>query len=93
MVAFAVHESGRREVIGIEIAEAETKAGRSAFLRELRAHGLQGVRLCVADDHLGLKGPGRQGPRVPRQRLHRALHLCQTYDLSAGKLTTRARDL
>jgi hypothetical protein len=27
LVAFAVHESGRREVIGIEIAESETEAG------------------------------------------------------------------
>lgn len=55
MVAFAVHESGRREVIGIEIAESETEAGWAAFLRELRARGLQGVRLAVSDDHLGLK--------------------------------------
>jgi transposase-like protein len=47
MVAFAVHESGRREVIGIEIAESETEAGWAAFLRELRARGLEGVRLAV----------------------------------------------
>ena len=55
MVAFAVHESGRREVIGIEIAESETEAGWAAFLRELVARGLEGVRLCVSDDRLGLK--------------------------------------
>lgn len=55
MVAFAVHESGRREVIGIEIAESETEAGWAAFLRELRARGLGGVKLAVSDDHLGLK--------------------------------------
>jgi len=54
MVAFAVHESGRREVIGIEIAESETEAGWAAFLRELVARGLEGVRLAVSDDHLGL---------------------------------------
>lgn len=55
MVAFAVHESGRREVIGIEIAESETEAGWAAFLRDLRARGLGGVKLAVSDDHLGLK--------------------------------------
>jgi transposase-like protein len=55
MVAFAVHSSGRREVIGIEIAESETEAGWAAFLRELVARGLEGVRLAVSDDHLGLK--------------------------------------
>lgn len=68
MVAFAVHESGRREVIGIEIAEAETEAGWAAFLRELRARGLQGVRLCVSDDHLGLKAAVAKVLGCPWQR-------------------------
>lgn len=55
MVAFAVHESGRREVIGLQTAETETEAGWAAFLRDLRARGLDGVKLAVSDDHLGLK--------------------------------------
>ncbi len=55
MVAFGVHDSGRREVIGIEIAESETEAGWAAFLRDLRARGLAGVQLAVSDDHPGLK--------------------------------------
>ncbi len=74
MVALAVHESGRREVIGIEIAEPETEASWAAFLRELRARGLEGVRLAVSDDHLGLKAGDRQGDRLPLAALHRALH-------------------
>jgi len=68
MVAFAVHESGRREVIGIEIAESETEAGWAAFLRELRARGLAGVRLCVSDDHLGLKAAIAKVLGCPWQR-------------------------
>ena len=68
MVAFAVHESGRREVIGIEIAESETEAGWAAFLRELRARGLEGVRLCVSDDHLGLKAAVAKVISCPWQR-------------------------
>ncbi len=68
MVAFAVHESGRREVIGIEIAEAETEAGWAAFLRELVARGLEGVRLCVSDDHLGLKAAIAKVLGCPWQR-------------------------
>jgi putative transposase len=68
MVAFAVHGSGRREVIGIEIAESETEAGWSAFLRELRARGLAGVRLCVSDDHLGLKAAVAKVIGCPWQR-------------------------
>lgn len=68
MVAFAVHESGRREVIGIEIAESETEAGWAAFLRELRARGLEGVKLCVSDDHLGLKAAVARVLGCPWQR-------------------------
>jgi putative transposase len=68
MVAFAVHESGRREVIGIEIAESETEAGWAAFLRELRARGLNGVRLAVSDDHLGLKAAIAKVLGCPWQR-------------------------
>jgi putative transposase len=68
MVAFAVHSSGRREVIGIEIAESETEAGWAAFLRELRARGLEGVRLAVSDDHLGLKAAVAKVIGCPWQR-------------------------
>ena len=68
MVAFAVHESGRREVIGIEIAESETEAGWAAFLRELVARGLQRTRLCVSDDHLGLKAAIAKVLGCPWQR-------------------------
>jgi putative transposase len=68
MVAFAVHGSGRREVIGIEIAESEAEAGWAAFLRELRARGLQGVRLAASDDHLGLKAAIAKVLGCPWQR-------------------------
>ncbi|HEY0316867.1 MAG TPA: IS256 family transposase [Solirubrobacterales bacterium] len=68
MVAFAVDSSGRREVIGIEIAESETEAGWAAFLRDLRARGLEGVRLAVSDDQLGLKAAIAKVLSCPWQR-------------------------
>ena len=55
VIAYAVHETGRREVIGIDLGEAETEAFWRDFLRSLRARGLGGVRLCVSDAHTGLK--------------------------------------
>jgi putative transposase len=55
VIAYAVHETGRREVIGIDVGEAETEAFWLEFLRSLRARGLDGVRLCVSDSHGGLK--------------------------------------
>jgi transposase-like protein len=55
VIAYGVHATGRREVIGIDVGEAETEAFWREFLRSLRARGLDGVRLCVSDAHEGLK--------------------------------------
>jgi putative transposase len=55
VIAYGVHQSGRREVLGIDVGEAETEAFWREFLRGLRARGLTGVRLCISDAHQGLK--------------------------------------
>src|SRR6478735_1609943 len=55
VIAYGVHETGRREVIGLDVGEAETEAFWREFLRSLRSRGLTGVRLCVSDAHQGLK--------------------------------------
>jgi transposase-like protein len=55
VIAYAVHESGVREVLGIDVGEAETEAFWTEFLFSLKARGLGGVRLCVSDAHQGLK--------------------------------------
>src|SRR5512135_2961556 len=54
VIAYAVHESGIREVLGIDVGEAETEAFWTEFLFSLKARGLSGVRLCVSDAHQGL---------------------------------------
>jgi putative transposase len=54
-IAYGVHQSGRREVIGLDVGAAETEAFWREFLCGLRARGLQGVRLCVSDAHDGLR--------------------------------------
>ena len=54
-VGRAVHESGRREVLGLDVGECETEAVWREFLRGLRARGVAGVRLCVSDAHPGLQ--------------------------------------
>jgi putative transposase len=68
VVAYGVHESGRREVIGIDVGEAETEAFWREFLRSLRARGLAGVQLCVSDAHEGLKGAIAKVLGCPWQR-------------------------
>src|SRR5207244_2982146 len=54
VIAYAVHESGVREVIGLDLGEVESEAFWVEFLRSLRARGLRGVRLAVSDQHEGL---------------------------------------
>src|SRR3954454_7548529 len=55
VVAYAVHESGVREVIGLDVGEVESGAFWVEFLRGLRKRGLGGVRLAISDQHEGLK--------------------------------------
>ena len=55
VLAYGVHESGYREVIGLDVGECETEAFWRSFLRGLVERGLSGVQLVVSDAHAGLK--------------------------------------
>jgi putative transposase len=55
VIAYGVHETGRREVVGLDVGEAETESFWRAFLRSLRTRGLEGVQLVISDAHTGLK--------------------------------------
>ncbi len=55
VLAYGVHESGYREVIALDVGEAETEAFWRSFLRSLVERGLSGVELVVSDAHAGLK--------------------------------------
>ena len=68
VIAYGVHETGRREVIGIDVGEAETEAFWREFLRGLRARGLTGVQLGVSDAHEGLKAAIAKVLSCPWQR-------------------------
>jgi len=68
VIAHGVHESGRREVIGIDCGECETEAFWRSFLRSLVKRGLAGVQLVVSDAHEGLKNAIGQVLGAPWQR-------------------------
>jgi putative transposase len=68
VVAHAVHETGRREIIGLDVGEAETEAFWREFLRSLVARGLAGVELVVSDAHEGLKNAIGRTLSCPWQR-------------------------
>jgi transposase-like protein len=55
LVAIAANERGEREVVGCDVAAAESEASWTAFLRSLVARGLAGVRLVTSDAHLGIR--------------------------------------
>jgi len=68
VIAHGVHESGRREVIGLDCGECETEAFWREFLRDLVKRGLSGCQLVVSDAHEGLKAAIAQVLGAPWQR-------------------------
>jgi putative transposase len=68
VIAHAVHETGRREIIGLDVGAAETEAFWTEFLRGLVARGLVGVQLAISDAHPGLKAALAQVLGAPWQR-------------------------
>jgi putative transposase len=55
VIAHGVHETGRREILSIDVGEAETEAFWTDFVRGLIKRGLVGVQLAISDAHAGLK--------------------------------------
>lgn len=54
LVAIGLDRSGRKEVLGLDLADAETREGWSAFMRSLRDRGLRGMAVVTSDAHEGL---------------------------------------
>ena len=55
LVAVAVDGEGRRQVLGVDLANRESRTSWRDFLRGLKERGLFGVEFVVSDDHEGLK--------------------------------------
>jgi putative transposase len=68
VVAYAVHETGLREVIGLDVGEVESGSFWVEFLRGLKRRGLSGVRLAITDQHEGLKAAVARVLGCPWQR-------------------------
>jgi len=73
VVAIGVRADGHREVLGVDVGDSEDGAFWTAFLRSLKARGLAGVKLVIADAHLGLGQAARAvvlGAGIQRCRVH-----------------------
>ena len=60
LIAIGIDWDGRRQVLGIEVANRESRSSWRDFLLSLRQRGLTGVEFVVADDHAGLKAAIRE---------------------------------
>ncbi|KFG69521.1 IS256 family transposase [Microvirga sp. BSC39] len=71
MIAVGIDWDGRRQILGVEMANRESQSSWRTFLLGLRERGLSGVELVVADDHAGLRAAIREVlPEVAYQRCY-----------------------
>jgi putative transposase len=68
IVAVAVNEDGKREVLGVATGPSEAETFWTEFLRSLADRGLRGVKLVIADDHKGLRAAARRVFDATHQR-------------------------
>jgi len=55
LAAIGINWDGRREVLGVELANRESLNSWKEFLEGLRKRGLRGTEPVITDDHQGLK--------------------------------------
>jgi putative transposase len=55
LIVTGVSIKGKREIIGVYIANTENETSWSLVFRDLIQRGLHGVRMVVSDDHKGIK--------------------------------------
>lgn len=87
LIATGVNADGHREILGLHVTSAEDGAGWLAFLRDLTARGLSGVRLVTSDAHAGVVaaiGATLPGAAWQRCRTHYAANLMTATPRRAG---------
>jgi putative transposase len=60
LVAIGVDWEGRRQMLGVELANRESRSSWREFVVGLRDRGLAGVEFVVSDDHPGLRAAIRE---------------------------------
>lgn len=68
IIAVAVNDDGKREVLGVATGPSEAETFWTEFLRSLADRGLRGVKLVIADDHKGLRAAARRVFNATHQR-------------------------
>src|SRR6516225_5500339 len=60
LIAVAVDDDGRRQILAVELANRESRSSWREFLSGLKTRGLCGVEFVVSDNHEGLKAAIRE---------------------------------
>jgi len=55
LIAKAVSEDGKREIIGFTVADSESESSWSTFFTSLKERGLKNVDYLISDNHTGLR--------------------------------------
>ena len=55
LIASGINREGRRQMLGVELANRESASSWKEFVRRLKERGLHGVEFVVSDDHEGLR--------------------------------------
>lgn len=89
LVATGITPQGERQVLGVSVSLSEHETHWKAFLKSLKARGMNGVKLVISDDHEGL-GAARRAilGSVPWQRCQ--FHLQQNAGAYVPKQAMRA---
>ncbi len=83
IIAVAVNNDGRREVLGLAIGASEAETFWTEFLRSLARRGLRGVKLVISDAHEGLKAAVAKVLHASWQRCR--VHFMRNVLAHAGK--------
>jgi len=88
LIAYGVNAEGKREILGASASLSEAEVHWRDFLEILVKRGLNGIKLIIADDHVGLKkARQRVFPSIPWQRCQ--FHLSQNAQSYAPRKTLR----
>ena len=59
-IAIGINGEGRRQILGGELSNRESRSSWTTFVTSLQTRGLHGVEFVVSDDHAGLKRAVRE---------------------------------
>lgn len=83
-------DDGKREILGVLVADTESEATYQELFRGLKARGLSGVQLVISDEHAGLRAA------IQRQFQGASWQRCQvhvTRNLTGQVALTKRREL